>query len=528
VFSCGTAALIAGRVALVVEHAEVHALTGERSAVGSRSVMHTVNAYCHALGIEVPSLDVAKRSPDANTYALLLAALLEQGEPMTLKQVARRFDEAGVAPFDRALASLKRCRPGRPPIYRDGDCYALDPHDYETDLWAFRLGLRPPKVARAPRPEPGPLPSLDEPLTVAYLDEAWRSGIPHDWSAQRIAVCVLDAHDAKMRPDEALAFVYARDERTQLSADSAKYWRRRSAIRAGDDGSWELDRTHDAVRSARKAIVARLTTDRRWAHVRPDPVVLEANRKRRGHQREAQAEVLAQLRRVLVHSFPKGKPEAIVLVDVGQRALTTLVGSELATASERLAGYDFIGAVDVRALLRSLHVEPGERRLAELGPPQKTMQRMGSPTLRLTTKLLVQGSCGISRPFGDPTIMRGYLHDAKLAKLRHRLEADAKSLFALYQYGRLHGAVRLRWGFDEEMIPVPWVHREEPTLFDLMNRAHERDVPLEVVHGAAPSFDDPWSRVQPASVVKDALTFDSWLVDVRGVGIDEDDVQLAR
>jgi len=494
--------------------------------------MSTVNPYCHALGIQVPSLDVAKRSPDANTYALMIAALLERGEPMTLEQVARRFDEAGVAPFEPALASLERCRPGRPPIYRDGDRYALDPHDYETDLWAFRLGLRPPNVAPTarptPRPESDPLPSLDEPLTVAHLDEAWRSGIPRDWSAQRVAVCVLDAHDAKMSPDDALAFVHARDERTQLSADSAKYWRRRSAIRAGDDGSWALDRTHRAVRSARKAIVARLTTDRRWAHVRPDPSEVEANQQRRRQQRAALAEQLAQMRRVLIHAFPEGKPEAIVLVDVDQRTLTTLVGSELATASERLAGYDFIGAVDVRALLRSLHIEPGERRLADLGPPQKTMQRMGSPTLRLTTKLLVQGSCGISRPFGDSKIMLGYLHDAKLAKLRLRLEADAKSLFALYQYGRLHRAVRIRWGFDEEMLPVPWVHREEPTLFDLMNRAHERDVPLEIVHGAAPSFEEPWSRVQPAFVVQDALTFDSWLVDVRGVGIDEDDVQLAR
>jgi len=39
-----------------------------------------------------------------------------------------------------------------------------------------------------------------------------------------------------------------------------------------------------------------------------------------------------------------------------------------------LAGYEIIGAVDVRALLRTLNIDPGERRLAELGPPQKTRQ----------------------------------------------------------------------------------------------------------------------------------------------------------
>src|SRR5256885_948672 len=83
----------------------------------------------------------------------------------TLGEGAKRFEEGGVAPADLALNSLKRCKPGRPPIYRDGDLYALDPHDAETDLWAFRLGLRPPKTAALPavRHDPGTLPSPDQP-----------------------------------------------------------------------------------------------------------------------------------------------------------------------------------------------------------------------------------------------------------------------------------------------------------------------------------------------------------------------------
>lgn len=65
---------------------------------------------------------------------------------MTLAEVARRFGEAGVAPEAATLASLKRCRPARLPVYREGDRYALDPLDDELDLWLFRLGLRPPEV----------------------------------------------------------------------------------------------------------------------------------------------------------------------------------------------------------------------------------------------------------------------------------------------------------------------------------------------------------------------------------------------
>src|SRR5690606_35838692 len=112
-------------------------------------------------------------------------ALLERGGPMTLEDVAARFAEAGVAATaGEALASLKRCKPARAPIYRDGDLYALDPYDDEVGFWLFRLGLRPPRVAplRIVARAEGPLPSADAPVTVAALDEAWREGVPGTWS----------------------------------------------------------------------------------------------------------------------------------------------------------------------------------------------------------------------------------------------------------------------------------------------------------------------------------------------------------
>lgn len=493
--------------------------------------MSATNPYCEALGIQVPRLDAARHSPDANTYSLLIVALLERGAPITLEDAAKCFEAAGIAPAHHALASLRRCRPARPPIYRDGNRYALDPYDDETDLWAFRLGLRPPKAARLElvRPDPGPPPSLDEPLSVTDLDEVWRDGVPSTWSAQRIAVCVLDAHGRAMQPDDVLAFVKARSRWMLLSADSARYWRRGAAIRAREDGLWELDREHDAVRPARQAVRERIAMVRRWAEMRPDPVVMEANRKRFEREREAHAERLAGMRRVLIHAFPATKPEVIVLVDVSRHEISTFIGGEIDKAKQMLLDYDIIAAVDVRVLLRSLEFEPGERRLGELGPPQKSKQlnRRGR-TLKITTSLLVWGSCGISRPFGDEKVLRAYLRDGEVSKLRRRLEADAKSLFALYQYGRLHGAVRLRWGFLDEMIPAPWVHRDELGLYELVNRAHELRAPLEVVVGTAPGWADPWSRVKPVHVVKDEGAWRSWLVDEQGYPIDEAEVQLAR
>ena len=88
--------------------------------------MSQTNPYCDRLGIEIPRLEVTKSSAEANYNSLLIVALLERGAPITLAEAAKRFENAGVAPADRALSSLKRCKPGRPPICRDGDQYALD------------------------------------------------------------------------------------------------------------------------------------------------------------------------------------------------------------------------------------------------------------------------------------------------------------------------------------------------------------------------------------------------------------------
>ena len=325
-----------------------------------------------------------------------------------------------------------------------------------------------------------------------------------------------------------ISFVSARSRWSPVTARSANYWRRGSAIRVRKDGRWELDPDHDALRSARQAVIDRIETRRRWATLQPDPAEIETNRKRFEREREARAEEFGRMRRVLIHAFPAGKPAALVLVDVAERGLDTFVGHEIAGAVKKLAAYDLIAAIDVRALLRALRFEPGDRRLGELGPPQKTrtLNRSGR-TLKITTSLLVRGSCGISRAFGDAK-MREYFDGGELTKLRRRLEADAKSLYAIYQYGRLHGSVRLRWGFLDEHLTVPWVHRDEEKLYHLKDQSYRRGVPLEIVVGSAPGWADPWSRAQLAHVEQDRNGWRSWLFDDYGRAIDEDEIQLAR
>jgi len=489
------------------------------------------NAYCRALGIPVPRLEDVRRQADANTYSLLIVALLERGEPITLAEAARRFEAAGIAPASRALASLKRCKPGRPPLYRDGDLYALDPYDDEADLWAFRLGLRPVRVPplEVVRPAPGPLPPPDEPLEVTELEEAWRRFLPSGFSAKRVAICVLDAHGSPMSPADIATIVRERYRGPRIEAGAAKYWRKDPGIRVLDSGAWSLDPGSEAVRSARRAVRDRIAAVREQPNPGPDPAVVEAYRRHHERKRAAHREQLAGLRRVLVHAFPVASPEVAVLVDIERREITTYLDDGVAAIGEALARYDFILAVDVRPLLNRLGFDPGDRRLGDLGPPRKTRQinRRGR-TLKITTDLLIRGSCGISRPFGDAKALRRYLREGQPTRLRRRLEADAKSLYALYRYGRLHGAVRLRWGFIDEMIPVPWVHRDELRFAEVARRARERGLALEVVIGTAPGWSDPWARARLAHVLETGGRWHPRLIDVEGHLIYTDEIQAVR
>jgi len=490
------------------------------------------NIWCDILGIKPPQLAAVKDHPEASSYSLLLVALLERGEAMTLSEVAQRFEEAGIAPRDRALESLKKSRPARPPVYREGEHYHLDPHDHELDLWAFRLGLRPPKV-QAPLSPPRPVAPLAGPevrLSVAELEEAWKDASLSAWSQQRLALAVLDAGGGPMLPAEVELFVRAQSRWAHVNQHSAKFQRLGSPIEVLADGRWSVAANAGAaLATVRKAVRIRLAEVRGRAARGPDPAAVEASRKAYEQERREHGALLASQSRALLAAFPPAAPRAVAMVDVGRHTVETFVEGEIEILRARLADYEVIGAIEVRALLRALDFDPQSRRLAELGPPQKsmTLNRAGR-NLKLTPSLLAQGTCRIARPFGDPKKLAGYLARGQWRKLRARLESDAKSLFAWHEYGRLHGGVRVCWGFLDEMLPAPWVHWHEPKLYDIKKAALEKDQPLEVVVGSAPGWENPWARAQLAHVVPEPDGYGSYLVDDDGFAIAEEDVQAAR
>jgi hypothetical protein len=464
------------------------------------------NPYCQVLGITVPTLESVKDHTEASTYTLLIVALLEHGAPMTLAEVAKRFERAGIAPAESAVRSLSRCRPARSPVYRDGDQYSLDPYDDETDLWAFRLGLRGPKFPRLtiakPQAAPDVLPGLDQPLTVAELDEAWTHTSLHNWSSQRLAVCVLDAHDGgPLTPNEVISFVHQWSSSVRLKPGSASRWHRKSAVQVRDDGSWEMAQGHDAVTSARNEVRGRIERIRQMQHVPPDPREMAAHTRRCERKRQLHADELAAMSRVLAYAWPSADPQAIVLIDVNLRQIQTHFADDFDTVRLRIDAYDIVAAESVRGLLRMLGMDSGVRRLAELGPSQQTIKSgsYGRP-LKITTELLVRSSCDIDRPFVSDAQLHKLARAGERDALTERLESNAKSMFALYQYGRLHRWVRVRWRSLDEAITAPWVHRDEDGLHRIIRGAYEAGAAVDAVIGRSPDWDDPWAGARECRV----------------------------
>lgn len=51
------------------------------------------------------------------------------------------------------------------------------------------------------------------------------------------------------------------------------------------------------------------------------------------------------MRRVILHAFPAAEPEALVLLDVGERTVSTFLGQEISAVRERFDDYDILAAV---------------------------------------------------------------------------------------------------------------------------------------------------------------------------------------
>lgn len=184
--------------------------------------------------------------------------------------------------------------------------------------------------------------------------------------------------------------------------DAAGFQRRNSAVEVLADGRWAIAADPgEVLRWTREEVRQRIAERQKRAALYSTPAENEQRQADWEKWRAAHGAELASLSRALIIAFP-GRPPP------GRRA------PQRGRASHQ----------DLRRRPRCAHSSPAT-----------------------TSALLVQGSCGISALFGDPKKLSYYLTNDDLTRLRRRIEADIESLYALYEYGRLHGVVRLRWGF---------------------------------------------------------------------------------
>jgi DNA-binding transcriptional regulator YdaS (Cro superfamily) len=479
------------------------------------------NEYCLRLNVPVPRVEDLVASRNAKLFHLLVVALLEHGRPLTLEAVAQRLAAAGVdASTGNLVYSLQKAWHGLQPVFRDPDGrFGLNLQSIELNILLFQLGLRPTNLEPTPLPpEPEVVPD-DVPLTEVEIRAAYCHPSISYVSTLRQSAAVLDSRGEAMSVtavQECLSQLTG--HRLQLSPTDVRRWSK-TCVRISPDGRLQLDRTMPEVLAMRRAIrklACQELTRQAQAHIWEQ---LAQQRKAAEAQRQEQDRRVAQgLRRAVLRLVPAGQsPVVAALLDVGAHVIRSFVGPEIPELRAALEKFDLIAALGPREALHTMHIRDVDRwRLVDLKPPKKTrrLNRQGR-TLSITPELLIAGTTGISRPLAATARLLEYLDSGATGKLRRRIESDAKSLLAFYNYGVLHNGVRLRWGFLDEMLPVDWSVPGDPSLYALIKDCQTSGAPVDIVCGSAPGWTDPWSRAQRVSVV----SFEPWSVMVESDGL---------
>lgn len=486
------------------------------------------NPYCERLGVPVPRVEDALGRRDAKLFHLMIVALLERGGPMSVEEIGARLETAGaMAPSGDLVLALRKAWHGLQPVYRTHDGrmgLELSSIELESHLW--RLKLREPRFRppdEAPLPDPV-LPGDEIPLLANEIAVALRATNLRALSGLRTAAAVLDASARPMTLAEIESFLEAAaGERRPLRVQSPSYWTGR-LLRLDAAGRLSIDPATPELRAVRRAVRDVVRAEmrkeamelRRRAAWKERDAILDAERRQ-------QARAAAAMRRVVLRAVPDPtKPKAMALLDPETRELRSFVGDEVSEVAAALAAYDLVIGLNIRDTLHVLGLDADRWRLADLRPPQKSkrLNRRGR-TLHITPELLISGTTGISRPLGDPARTAAYLASGDDQKLRRRLESDVKSLYAFYRYGVLHGCVRLRWGFLNEILPAEWPQPGEPRAFEILQRAKQSGSTVDIVLGSAPGWKDPWSRAVRVEVdqvdYRDATMRahgDRWAVDL--------------
>jgi len=461
-----------------------------------------MNNYCDHLQVPVPDIEalLERKGDQCVSFArLMVAVLLEMGGPAELSEIAGRLRRAGAtSPTGNLEMTLRKAWRGRDPVVREPDGrYALNLSSQELPLLAKMLANKPELPPAPAAYEP---PGDEVPLTVEEVNGAFRgASLSYGFSMLRQAAAVLDAFAERMTLAEVEDILNGMTEaRIGITPDTVDRWQS-ELVRMDEHGSLVLNRDCPDLYAMRRAVRKKaLPALRNEARGKAMENRLAAYRVSHLVEEFEDQEQARRARRAVLRVLPDAaEPQALCVLDLRTREIRTFLGAEVGKAREAIGTYDLLAGLDIRETLHALGMDVDRFHLVDLNPPQKTkkLSRRGEK-LAITPELVITSTTRFSRPLANPAKVSEYFEASAAAKLQRRIESDVKSLAALYQYGILHRAVRLRWGFLDEYLFVDWALPGDPHVREVIDELGESRQPVEIVVGTAPGFEDPWSRAR--------------------------------
>jgi len=463
------------------------------------------NRYCERLGIPVPRVEDAARRPGITLAQIAAVVLLEHGGPLQIQEIATRLGRADLPPRlarPDLVAALKKAWHGQPPIVRDSDRLAIDLLSSELRSVEFRAGLRPPLV-----PPPTPVdvrqPGDDEPLSREEVTAAFGERVLYAYSSIRMAAAILEGWGSPQTLDDiherlrALTDYVGRiDERTARA-------RRTDLVTVDPHGLIQLNPASSHAPAFRRDI-RRMAAGRLRASA--DSRVFRARQAewtQRSDQRERALMASARdARRALVHIVSAGTaPVAAALIDLTTRGVQTFVGDDRSILAARLEAFDFLAGVDLRSSLRALGLDPERWFLAELRPVQRTFRpaERAAP-VSVTLPAALEATTGVARVPADAATWARRLDSKRRHDVAGTIADEARTLCHFFEYGALHGGVRLRSKRDDRLLPADWGLRGDPDLHSMLDAAVRAFADIDAVIGAPPDVADPWKHAIRAAV----------------------------
>ncbi len=479
-------------------------------------VVESGNRYCHRLGLPMPDLDVALTHSETKLAHLMALAVLEAGGPLSLDAIAERLGRLALPPRLAAAgnpAALRKAWHGHSPLVRDSvdGLFYLDLLAHDELRWVAYLAdpLRAP-AARS-RPDEVRQPPESEPLSQAEVDAAFSDRTLHAYSSIRRAAAILEAAGGGPLSLEDIdrRLVALSDRGAGLDERTVAHWHSDLVV-AGPDGLFRLNAASRDVPALRRDIrkMASASLQRRAEAEKARAWRAEHEQERADEDRR-DMEVAGRARRALVHVVAvDGGVRAAAVIDAVARSQRLFIGEALRELPAHLDAFDFLAGVDLRPSLGLLGLDPDRWWLAELRPTQRTIRPSDQAALAVTLPGVVQATTGKSRVPADAKAWEPLLAERLTARLEARLEEEAQALFALYEYGALHGGVRIRRHLGDRLVPVSWSLPGDPDFESFVSASARHWLPLEIVTGPSATLADPWSAAATVTIVerdRDAL-----------------------